>query len=179
MSQIQADPTQTVIEYKIKGNYSLDYHLTGGFYAGDSCTLLSAGQVKLKDDLKVLKSEEYTQVAFMDFVRLRVEPVFPEARWIAHYPAGGKRSAREGMKMKRSGTRKGIADIMFPYVSPEGSPALYIEFKQPGGVQTEEQRDFEQYALSQGAVYHIAITPLEAVILLEEYTHKDFTGHLR
>ena len=176
---IHVEPTQTVVEYRSEqGTYVLDYHLHGGFKKGEKCTLLNTGDVVLHAALKKLNSEDYTQTAFMDFVRVRVEPLLPEAKWVHHVPNGGKRTTKEGAKLKRQGVKKGVGDIFFPYYSTEGKSGVYIEFKQLGNYQSESQREFEKYIVNQNYVYKIALTPLEAVSILQDYTGLLFTAHL-
>lgn len=62
----------------------------------------------------------------------------PELRLLYHVPNEGKRSARQGAKMRAEGLRAGVPDICLP-VPRGGYSALYIELKAGRNKPTPDQ----------------------------------------
>lgn len=158
-----------IVEHSINGNYFMDCHLSGGLNQGDTAKLIIAGEIKLLKDLNVVVGEDHIQTCYMDYLRLVAIPEFPACKWIHHVPNGGKRTPREGARMRRLGVKKGVADIFWPYKGVHGQNGLYIEFKVEGFHQSEEQVDFQLYCDSQGYEYKIAYSPMDAIRYTREY----------
>jgi hypothetical protein len=71
-----------------------------------------------------------------------LQPI-PEIGLIFHVVNEGKRSLREGDKLKREGLRKGVSDYCFPIRSIDGRfGALLIEFKTSIGKPSKEQLEY-------------------------------------
>ena len=62
----------------------------------------------------------------------------PELRLLYHIPNEGKRSARQGARMRAEGLRAGVPDICLP-VPRGGYSALYIELKAGRNKPTPDQ----------------------------------------
>lgn len=101
-----------------------------------------------------------------------------ELAWLHSIPNGGLRDARTAALMKAEGARKGIADIFLP-VSIQATDGihgvygivcgLYIEMKTELGLQSSEQKDFEQFVKAQGYAYHVCRSWRAAAIVIQNY----------
>lgn len=100
-----------------------------------------------------------------------------ELAWLHSIPNGGLRDARTAALMKAEGARKGIADIFLPVTKCEASfghqtieyAGLYIEMKTELGLQSSEQKDFEQFVKAQGYSYHLCRSWREAAKVIQDY----------
>ena len=70
-------------------------------------------------------------------------------------PNGGTRNIREAMTFKATGLLKGASDLIV--IFPNGK-LCFIELKMPKGVQSAEQKDFEQRVSKLGYEYHLIRT---------------------
>jgi hypothetical protein len=66
-------------------------------------------------------------------------------------PNGGRRDKREAMKLRATGVRSGVSDLIV--VMPE--ILLFLEAKKPGGVQSPKQKKFELVVSKLGFNYHL------------------------
>lgn len=71
----------------------------------------------------------------------------------------------ERAKLKRMGVLNGVADFEIWL----GNVTLYIELKQPKGVQSPSQKQFQQTCLDNNRKYFIIRTPTELKNLLSQY----------
>lgn len=166
----------TIVEYNKKGNYWIDAIIDGEAIKNNSAELLIAGKVEsLPFTPKILKGEDHSQTCFMDFIRLKAIPKHPACHWIHHIPNGGKRTPKEGARMKRLGVKKGVPDIFWPYKGINGESGIYLEFKEMGQQQSDEQREFESFCKNQGYIYKVVFGPVEAVHEIEKYCNIKFT----
>lgn len=83
-------------------------------------------------------------------------------------PNGGLRDPKIGAQMKREGLRKGASDL-FLAVRRDGYAGLFIEMKKPGGVLSEEQKEFLADVAIQGYACRVCFTYDEAVKEIGEY----------
>ena len=67
-------------------------------------------------------------------------------------PNGGTRNIMEAMTLKATGLLKGASDLVV--ILPNGK-LIFVELKQPKGVQSPEQKDFENRVILLGFEYHI------------------------
>jgi hypothetical protein len=81
-------------------------------------------------------------------------------------PNGGNRSAREGAKLKRTGTLAGVADLV---VILSGGRAGFIEVKLEGKYQQPAQKAFQAHAEGSGAYYAVARSIEDVREILEEW----------
>ena len=68
-----------------------------------------------------------------------------------HVPNGGSRNVVEAAKLKRMGTRAGVADLVFI----NGDRSACIELKKKNGRQTESQKEFQADCEAKGIPYFI------------------------
>lgn len=68
-----------------------------------------------------------------------------------HVPNGGSRNVVEAAKLKRMGTRPGVADLVFI----NADQAAFIELKTPTGRQNQAQKDFQADCEEQGIPYFV------------------------
>jgi len=96
------------------------------------------------------RRDEYAiQSAFVRYLEL----MYPELLYTIS-PAGFIMSAGMAMKMMRMGYRKGTPDLTI--YEPRGEwHGLFIEFKDPKGTVSEQQRKFLDQAFENG--YHTAV----------------------
>jgi hypothetical protein len=77
-----------------------------------------------------------THCAVADLLRVSLSP-----GWIwFHYPAGENRDARTGARLKRMGTKAGVADFLF--ISPPNGLFHALELKRGNLKPTPEQLEF-------------------------------------
>jgi hypothetical protein len=67
-------------------------------------------------------------------------------------PNGGTRNIREAMTLKATGTLKGASDLVV--IFPNGK-LCFVELKVEKGIQSPEQKDFEQRVTKAGYEYHL------------------------
>lgn len=91
--------------------------------------------------------EDALQTAVTHFLRVAA----PDLLFFA-VPNGGSRHLLEAVKLKRMGTRPGVADLSF--VLP-GGRAAFIELKAPKGRQSPEQKAFEADCATNNAPYAV------------------------
>lgn len=108
-----------------------------------------------------------------DFIRY-LELMYPELLYTTS-PAGFIMSAGMAMKMMRMGYRKGTPDLTI--YEPRGEyHGLFIEFKDPKGVVSEEQRRFLDRASELGYATAVCYSTDEAISLLEQYLKRGQTS---
>lgn len=79
-------------------------------------------------------------------------------------PNGGLRDKAEAIKLKATGMKAGVSDLIV--VMPE--KVLFVEVKTESGVQSEKQKEFEQKINALGYKYHIvrSLDEFKKIILL-------------
>lgn len=88
-----------------------------------------------------------TEIGLHMSVAAFIRVAWPEQLPWTHFPAGEKRDARTGAKLKAMGLAAGWPDFLF--VLPNGLLAT-IELKKPGGRTSEAQDDFAEKAQACG-----------------------------
>ncbi len=90
-----------------------------------------------------------------------------------HFPAGEKRTAKTGAKLKRMGLKPGWPDFQFvvPVRIGQGTTGRYvgIEIKKKGGAQRASQKIVEAQLRNTGAYYHIAHNIPEVAEILTDH----------
>jgi len=79
-------------------------------------------------------------------------------------PNGGKRDAREAKMMKNTGLLPGASDLEI--IIP--GKTIYVEVKTPRGVQSDEQKEFQQRVESLGFEYHLVRSLEEFKSIIDE-----------
>ena len=78
-------------------------------------------------------------------------------------PNGGTRHIMEAMTLKATGLLKGASDLIV--ILPNGK-LMFVELKQPKGIQSIDQKDFENRVKILGFEYHIIKSLDEFIILI-------------
>ena len=92
-------------------------------------------------------------------------------RYFNHSPNEGRRTAREGDKLKKMGMSRGFPDIEIPYPRHQ-KHGLYIEFKSKTGKLTPSQKDWLEHLNSNGYVAVVCRSFDEARKVTTEYLKK-------
>lgn len=111
--------------------------------------------------------EHLEAVSFVKQVRLNLKR-WPDLRWLAHVPNGGKRGKVTAGKLKAEGTKRGVPDYLMP-VRRGDYIGLAIELKAPGGTTSPEQREWLAHLRSQGWRAEVAVGAAAAWELVREY----------
>ena len=83
-------------------------------------------------------------------------------------PNGGSRNLFEAVKLKKTGTLAGVADLFLAKPS-KGFSGLFIEVKQGRNKQTQTQKDFEQIIKLKGYEYRVVYSLDEFMDLIYSY----------
>jgi hypothetical protein len=78
-------------------------------------------------------------------------------------PNGGTRNIMEAMTLKATGLLKGASDLVV--ILPNGK-LMFVELKQPKGIQSIDQKNFENRVKILGFEYHIIKSLDEFIILI-------------
>jgi hypothetical protein len=103
------------------------------------------------------------QSAFIRYLEL----MYPDLLYTIS-PAGFIMSAGMAMKMMRMGYRKGTPDLTI-YAPRGGYHGLFIEFKDPKGTVSEQQRKFLDQAFENGYATAVCYSCDEAIGILTSY----------
>lgn len=117
--------------------------------------------------VRIIPTEDEEQAYIVSWARIH-ESRYPELKLLYHIPNEGKRSNREGARMKSLGLRRGVSDLCLP-VARCGFHGLYIELKAQDGKATAEQNEFIRDMLGQGYYARVCFGADEAVTVIEDY----------
>ena len=110
------------------------------------------------------RRDEYAiQSAFVRYLEL----MYPDLLYTIS-PAGFIMSAGMAMKMMRMGYRKGTPDLTI-YAPRGGYHGLFIEFKDPKGVVSDQQRKFLDQAYELGYATAVCYSTAEAIAVLDKH----------
>lgn len=113
----------------------------------------------------VESTEQQTLVAWAK----RHEEEWPELRMLYHIPNEGKRSRKNGARLKAEGLKSGVPDICLP-VARGGHHGLYIELKRRKDSKvTKEQLEWIADLVAQGYVAAVCRGCDEAISLITRY----------
>jgi len=87
----------------------------------------------------------------------------PEWQW-THFPAGEKRDVITGARLKRYGLARGWPDIIL--LSPAGL-AHFLELKRRGESLTDDQAEFQRWAIRHGVPHSVADSFDQALAFLD------------
>lgn len=79
-----------------------------------------------------------------------------------HCPNGEQRSKKTAMRLKSLGVKPGVADMPFLI----DGHAFAVEIKTETGVQSKDQKDYQERFTRAGGTYHVARGLNEAIIVL-------------
>lgn len=133
-------------------------------------------------DLAKSGTEDGHQMALFCWVNHHVATI-PELAYLFAIPNGGARNPATAAKLKATGTKKGVSDMMLP-VARHGHHGLWIELKKPkGGKESQEQKDWGQAMREQGYAYcccvgwRAAAEALQAWLGFRELPWHDGSGY--
>lgn len=102
-------------------------------------------------------SNDIEDVIQAQIVSLLENHAIPMLIWFA-VPNGGKRDIRTAVKLKATGTKAGIPDLVF--ICPRTRVSHFIEVKKPKGRLSKEQSVFRDDAITLGLPWAV-VTSLE------------------
>lgn len=117
--------------------------------------------------IRVIPTEDEEQAYIISWCNI-MSARYPELSLLYHIPNEGKRSGREGAKLRRMGLRRGVSDLCLP-VARCGYHGLYIELKAKDGRATAEQKKFIEEVGREGYLARLCFGADEAVKLIEDY----------
>lgn len=74
---------------------------------------------------------------------------YPELEWLFAIPNGGYRDKRTAGKLKATGVKSGVSDMLLP-VRRGVWPGLFIELKVGKNTLQSEQKEFKKFVMAQG-----------------------------
>lgn len=132
-----------------------------------NCYAESKNPVKTKrvcrhdeDDIQ----EEFFRVVHAKF------PNIPD-KLLFSVPNGGRRDKFTGAIMKRTGAKRGVADVIL-LMPNEKYNCLCLEFKTDIGRQSPEQKDFQMQVEGNGGRYEVVRSAKVAIDAIERYFNK-------
>lgn len=78
-------------------------------------------------------------------------PKHTPRHYIFSVPNGGLRNKREAVKMKATGLKAGVSDL----IVLQPNRTIFVELKTPIGRQSDKQKEFEQIVRDLGFEYHL------------------------
>lgn len=100
------------------------------------------------EQLAAVGSEDAHQSALFCWAALNLK-TYPELEWLFAIPNGGFRDKRTASKLKATGVKAGVSDMLLP-VRRGVWPGLFIELKVGKNTLSQEQKDFKNFVLGQG-----------------------------
>ena len=113
-----------------------------------------------------MQKESVLQTACVKWFRLQYPHLV-----IYAVPNGGSRNVREAQRLKAEGVLAGVADLVV--LLPKGK-SLYIEMKVKGNKQTENQKVFQDKAITLGHPYTVCYSFEEFKEVIERNIKKRF-----
>jgi len=120
------------------------------------------------DQLANSGSEHSEQIALFCWAALNVKK-YPQLRWMFAVPNGGFRFKQEAARLKASGVKAGVPDILLPFPK-DRLAGLFIEMKRKvvGRLQ-DNQGEWIAYLRSVGYRAEVCYGWQEAVKVIEDY----------
>lgn len=107
--------------------------------------------------------EDIIQMHVVRAVRL----AYPKALLFS-VPNGGYRSKFTGAILKATGTMPGVSDLIFIF----NGKIIFVEIKTEKGVQSKEQKNFEQQVIGMGFNYWIVRSADGMLTRIKEYIYR-------
>lgn len=121
--------------------------------------------------IRIIPTEDEEQAYIVSWAKIN-ESRYPELKLLYHIPNEGKRSGREGARMKSIGLRRGVSDLCLP-IARGIYHGLYIELKSLDGKLTKEQNEFLAAVREQGYCGFACYGGVSAVKVIEQYLELD------
>ena len=113
--------------------------------------------------------EDDIQEEFFRIVHLKF-PQIPD-KLLFSVPNGGRRDKFTGGIMKRTGAKRGVADVIM-LIPNKYHNCLCLEFKTDIGKQSKEQIEFQRQIERVGGKYEIIRSANDAINVISEYLNK-------
>lgn len=126
-------------------------------------------------DMLATGSEDGEQSAIFCWAAINLNK-YPELKWLFAIPNGGFRNIITANKLKATGTKRGVSDMMLP-VRRGVWPGIFIELKtkaavdkdKKNGGMSEEQKEFAEFIRIQGYGFAKCVGWQEATKMLVRY----------
>ena len=115
-----------------------------------------------------LRTESDEQQEVINFCNSMADYGIEEYKLIFHIANEGKRTKRNGARLKREGLKKGIPDLFLP-VAKSGYNGLFIEMKKRGGRTSVEQKWWIEKLRKQGYLVEVCDSSTKAIDLIQKY----------
>lgn len=121
-----------------------------------------------------LRTESDEQQEVINFCNSMADYGIEEYELIFHIPNEGKRTKKNGARLKREGLKKGIPDLCMP-VPRMGFHGLYIELKKDSTKKaSKEQQEWLFKLEQQGYATSLCYGANEAINLITAYMDSDY-----
>lgn len=124
--------------------------------------------------IKRKPSEHQEQVALFTWAKWS-EARHPELKWLFAIPNGGYRHIATAVRLKASGVKKGVFDIMLP-VARGGYHGLFCEMKVDKNKLRSEQEDFQQHLIKENYKQAVCYSMDEAKYEIVKYLSYEREG---
>jgi len=114
---------------------------------------------------KLKKTEENEQTALFEYAVWQREP---EWSLLFSIPNGGYRKLKTGIRLKKTGLKAGIPDMMLP-VGRKGYLGLFIEMKSERGVVQKNQKEWHELLRAQGYEVEVCRGCDQAIQTIQNY----------
>lgn len=115
-----------------------------------------------------LRTESDEQQEVINFCNSMADYGIEEYQLIFHIANEGKRTKKNGARLRREGLKKGIPDLFLP-VAKMGYNGLFIEMKKRGGRTSPEQRWWIEKLRKQGYLVEVCDSSTKAIDLIKNY----------
>lgn len=133
----------------------------------------STAKLITPESLAASGSEDGHQMAVMQWCALN-RSAYPDTEWLFAIPLGGKRHIVTAMRMRATGSKRGVADLFLP-VARHGYHGMFIELKLPerrnqkNGGRSDDQIKWQAALTGQGYHYVVAYGWFEVVAAICAY----------
>ena len=121
--------------------------------------------------LKVKTNSEHAEQSKFFAILRRLK--HPAARWAFAIPNGFLRTSSMRIRAWREGVTAGVSDVFVPFPSPSGLHGLFLEFKKPGGRQSDAQKAFLAEMRLRGYGADVVFSCEEALKAVQNYLRSD------
>ena len=120
--------------------------------------------MRVKAKISDAETEYLAQKNVIEWCQWQMIPVF-------HIPNEGKRTTREGARLKAIGLSRGVPDLMIP-VPSGGYHGLFIEMKTKTGRVTEAQAEWMKRLAENGYAVRLCRGSAQAFEAISDYIHE-------
>lgn len=114
-----------------------------------------------------MKGEDLEQAFLIEWCKMQ-ENAHPELKMIFAIPNGGKRDIKTATKLKKTGVKSGVPDLMLA-VPKNGKAGLFIEMKYGKNKPSQNQKEWLKLLAKQGYETKVCYSAEEAIKIIKEY----------